>query len=147
MPLTANAAFTERHKLITTGIVSPAAGLSLFHSLPAGQVWQIVAVTFGLTTSAVVADRRAYVAVRNGGNINQCSTSSYVQPASQAYNYYFSCGIAPLDATADVDRIYAPLACGMQLYDQDQFVIIIDHIDPADAIRDILIRYYGWKED
>ena len=150
MPLTANAAFTERHTLETVVIANPAAGDPVVYIVPDNSVIQVVGLYFTFQTSVVVADRRIGVYVYQGApaGIVQGSVASVVQADTLTYQYDYSCGVAPLDATADASPIVCvPLACGLQLQAGEQLHIYAFNMDAADTFYSINMRFYGWKED
>jgi len=150
MPLTANAAFTERHQLVSELIANPAAGDPIIYTVPGNTVIQVVGLYFGFNTSVAVADRRICVYVYQGApaGIVQGSVASVVQPASVTYTYDFACGVAPLDATADTNPLVCvPLSCGLQLQAGEQLHVYAFDMAVADQLANITIRYFGWKED
>jgi len=149
MVLTANAFATDRHNLIIQNLPDPAAANALLYPVPDNQVMQIVGIRLQLVTSAVVADRRVFVELVDdlGANPIQTSTACIVQAANLTYTYNFTCGVAPVDATADSLRVYAPLACGLQLFDADQLTISATNLAAGDQIQNVRLRYYEWKED
>ena len=149
MPLTANAAFTERHQLRTIEVTPPAAGNFLTYVIPDNSVFQVVGVRFRLTTSDVAGERWPSITILDNLGMwpIQASVTSWSQRASLAWVYWFSCGIAPVNATADDYAMYSPLACGLQLRSQERVWISWSNMDALDAIDQIYLRVYGWKED
>lgn len=149
MPLSANAAFTDRHRLRTIEIANPGAGNTAPYTVAAGEVIQIVALRFQLATAIAVVDRRINIRVMDsvGAWPTWAAVSSIVQPASQTWSYRFVCGIAPVDATGDSGDVYAPLGCGVQMYDGERLDIVCDNMNALDVISGIYMRVYHWKED
>lgn len=150
MPLTANAAFTERHLLESIIIANPAAASSVMYTVPDNNTIQVVGLRFLFTTDANVADRRVGVHCYQdvGTGFVQASIPPIVQTASLAYLYYVSCGVAPVDASGDVNPFVCfPLACGIQLQAGEQLHIVSASMQAADQLSGICMRYYGWKED
>lgn len=149
MSLTALAAFMERHTLQSVLVAGPAMGDPIIYTVPSNQVIQVVGLRFELTTGVVAADRRvavfAYQDVATG--LVQGSVASIIQTASLTWTYYFSCGIAPVDATHEAYTVFAPLACGIQLQAGEQLQIIPYNMDAGDQFSAMVIRLYGWKED
>lgn len=150
MPLTANAAFTERHMVESIAIPMPAAGAPIIYAVPDNQVIQVVGLYFALATSGVVADRRVVVHAYQdvGTGVVQGSVASVVQTATTTYDYDFSCGIAPVDASGDAPSlVVVPLACGLQLQAGEELHIYALRMDVADQFAAITMRSYRWKED
>ncbi len=149
MPLTANAAFTERHTLRTVMVADPAAGSPAEFRVGLNEVVQIVGVIAHLSTSPFVSDRRMRVLPLDtlGANPTQGSVSSITQAAGLNWSYWFSCGIAPVDASLDATAVYAPLACGIQLQPDERLQITAYNLQLLDQMHGIYVRFYGWKED
>ena len=150
MVLTANAAFTERHILESLIIPDPVAGAAVRYPVPANEVIQVVGLHFQFNTAVAVADRRVSVfAYQDAGtNVVQASPASIVQAANLIWLYDFSCGISPVDASGDAaPRVFAPLACGLQLQAGEELRIVAFAIAAADQFLDISMRCYRWKED
>lgn len=149
MPLDANAAFTDRHKLRTVQVPDPGAGNAANYQIANNEVVQIVGVRLELTTSLTVGDRRVYMYILDalGANPVQASVSSVLQPESLAWDYWFSCGIAPVDATTHALNVFDPLACGLQLYELERLSITVFNMVGTDVISDVFLRLYQWKQD
>ncbi len=150
MVLTANAAFTERHMLESVVIPAPAAGVQAIYTVPGNMVIQVVGLFFSLTTDANVSDRRMVIfAYQDAGTgFVQSSVSSIVQAASLAWDYHFSCGVAPVDATGDtVPFVCSPLACGVQLQAGERLYLYPMGVRAGDQLSACIMRFYEWKED
>jgi hypothetical protein len=148
MALDANAAFTDRHRLRTVHVADPGAGNPANYQVAANEVIQIVGVRLELTTSALPAERRVYMYILDplGANPIEVSVSHLVQNNNLTWDYWFSCGIAPVDASHELN-VFDPLACGLQLFDQERFSITALSMVGGDVISDIYLRFYQWKED
>ena len=149
MPLDANAAFTERHDLQTYQLPDPGAGNALVYTVPDNEVLQFVGVRFRLGTPLVVADRRIEIVPLDGLGFWPCqaSPSSVLQPVGATWTYWFSCGIAPVDATADCNAVYEPLACGLQLKPGQRLRISWSNMAVTDNLDNVYVRLYKWKQD
>ena len=150
MVLSANAAFTERHKVESVTIANPAAGDSILFTVPDNTVIQVVGVRFLFETDANAADRRigVYAYQDVGTGIVQASFATITQAASLTYLYYFSCGVVPFDGSGDTNPFACfPLACGIQLQAGEQLRIIANEMQVADTFTSIAVRSYEWKED
>jgi len=149
MVLTANAAFTERHRLRTTQLADPPAGNDANYTVPVNEVIQVVSIRLALTSAAAAADRRIEVTHFDALGFwpMPAAVSPIVQRANLVWYYRFACGFAPLDATGDANDVYGPLCCGLQLYEQEQLRFHCNNLALADQISGIYIRYYHWKED
>ena len=147
MPLTANAAFTDRHRLRTIQIADPGAGNVAAYTVAAGEVIQIVSLRFKLATSPFAVDRRMNLRFLDvlGMWPTWLGVSSIVQAANLTWSYRFVCGIAPVDATVDSADVYAPLGCGAQAYDGERLDIACENMNVADVISDIYMRVFHWK--
>jgi hypothetical protein len=147
MALSANAFATDRHTLITVQIPDPAAGNPVQYRVPNNEVIQVVGVKLTLATEIAVVERRVRILLVDslGASPIQASVSSFVQNASLTWDYWFSCGIVPVDDSDHEYQLYNPLACGLQLQEVEQLSIQATGIQPNDQISDIYIRFYGWK--
>lgn len=86
-----------RQRLVTEVIIpSPAAGADFVQAVPAGEIWELLSASYRLTTSAVVANRRSSLRVRdpNGRLIDQDDAAA-VQAASLAVDYVYDLLAAP----------------------------------------------------
>ena len=150
MALTANAAFTERHMLVSLALADPALGDPIIYPVPANTVIQVVGVRLEFRAGPFVIDRRVCVfAYQNfvTGDI-QASPAPIVQTAGLAWVYDFSCGIGPVDASGDATPVVsAPLACGLQLQAGEELHIVALGMQVLDAFANAVIRFYRWKED
>lgn len=75
-------------------VVAPAAGADWAQVVPADEIWELLAVRFQLTTSAVVANRAAVLRVLDAGGAEAWRIDPQaVQPASIVQRYTYLPGI------------------------------------------------------
>ena len=145
MVLTANAAFTERHRLEYITIPSPIAGANVAYTVPDNTVIQIVGVSLLFVTDANAADRRVVV---NNTVQMQSSASPLLQTANLAWAYRFTCGVGFVDGTGDGSpTVYCPLACGLQLCSGQTVDVRVVDIQAGDQLNSVYLQVYRWKED
>lgn len=84
-----------RRSRIVQGVTSPAAGADWSQAVPAGHLWQLLAVTATLTTSAVVANRSAKLILGDGTNTFLTIPAAVVQAASLGGVYSWAVGANP----------------------------------------------------
>lgn len=78
---------------LTTG-ANPAAGVEWSQTVPTGESWQINAIRYTLTTSAVVANRLTSITFDNGSTVFARIPSTQTEPASTVNTYTASVDIA-----------------------------------------------------
>lgn len=140
-------ALTEllRQRLITEVLIpAPGAGVEVSKAVPAGEIWELLGVSYRLTTSAVVANRRSSLRVRdpNGQLIGQVDGPA-VQAAGIVQDYCYECGsIPPVAAVV----FTAPLPV-QSIALPSGFVIstITQLLDVGDAYSNIALMVRQWS--
>jgi hypothetical protein len=134
-----------RQRLVTEIVIpAPGAGVEVTQAVPAGEIWELLGASYRLTTSAVVANRRSSLRVRdpNGRLIDQDDAAA-VQAAGVAVDYVYDLLAAP-PVSAVVQSMplpapYMPLPPG--------FVIstITQLLDVGDAYSNITLMVRQWS--
>lgn len=134
-----------RQRLVTEVIVpNPGAGAEVSQVVPAGEIWELLSASYRLTTSAVVANRRSSLRVRdtNGRLIDQDDAAA-VQAASLAVDYVYDLLAAPPVAqvvqSMPLPAPFLPLPPG--------FVVstITQLLDVGDAYSNITLMVRQWS--
>lgn len=84
-----------RGAVIASG-TNPAAGVEISETVPAGQVWGLIAFTFTLVTSATVANRRVRLTLDDGTNVFWRTSSLTDQAASTTIVHSASTDVTPV---------------------------------------------------
>lgn len=139
---------SQRYDVLTINLANPAAGNPLLWAVPANQVIGIVGVSFMVLTSAVVLNRRLYVALSGPGPL-ECpvSLASVDQTAGVMWQYHFALGVDNLDATANHSWIIGSLPDCMELKFGDSLLVTSIALGPLDTILNPIVRYRLWSED
>ena len=135
----------DRHDIVNVEPGNPAAGNLLTWAVPANAVIQVVSVKINLTTSIDVADRHVIVYVSDGGVFLPNTPAAIVQPDTEAWTYYFTIGIAPLDLSADFSEVYQPLGCCYQLETGSSLIVNVSNMSGTDQLAAAAIRYFLWE--
>lgn len=125
-----------RRTVLATPSVAAGAGVTV--GIPESEYQQLVAVTFRLATSAVVATRVPVVTVTDGSGVAVMSVSSgYGATAGTTADYCFAVGLGEWDqsnnATASGGLPAFPLDGG------DSIVISVGAIDAGDQISRVRV--------
>lgn len=134
----------DRHDVVNAEPGDPVAGTLLTWACPDNAVVQVVAVRVHFTTCADVADRLVEVYILDGGVTLPNTPAAITQPATKAWTYFFTMGIAPLDYTAETSEVYQPFGCCYQLETGSSLVVNANNIAPTDQIAAVKIRYFLW---
>lgn len=140
------------HSLAGPGIVrnllltAPGAGLDWSQTVPAGALWELVAVASTLTTSAIAGTRRVALFVTDqGGNVLQWSDQPLLTGPSTVGSYAWFQGA---EVTSDAVYLHstAPLARLLTLRANDIFRVGTLGLDAGDAWDAPRIAIREWLE-
>lgn len=134
----------DRHDVKNVEPGDPVAGALLTWACPDNAVVQVVALKLHFTTDATVIDRLVEVYISDGGVFIPATPAAIVQPATKAWTYFFTMGIAPLDVTAATAEVYQPLGCCYQLEKGSSLIVNANNMTPTDQISAVKIRYFLW---
>jgi hypothetical protein len=123
---------------------APGAGVELAKAVPNGVVWELLSASYRFTTSAVVANRRSALRVRdpNGLLVGQVDSAA-LQVASIAGDYVYQQELGP-PASVAVQAMQLPLQ-GVPL--PAGFVIgtVTTALDVGDAYSNIVLMVREWS--
>lgn len=134
-----------RQRLVQEVIVAaPGAGVEVSKAVPAGVVWELLAASYRFTTSAVVANRRSALRVRdpNGLLIGQVDSAA-LQVASIAGDYVYQQELGP-PASVIVQAQQLPLQ-GVPLPAGFVVSTITSALDVGDAYSNIVLMVREWS--
>jgi len=129
-------------------VPNPVAGAAVLYTAPANTVVEIMGVSFGFTTSAVVNDRRVFVEHYSADNYHtQHCPAVDVQPENTGVDYFFTLGICAVDWRPAAGITDQPLSCCIEVTGGDRFRITARLIDAADQFSSIDLRLRSWNID
>lgn len=119
---------------------NPAAGSETTITMPNGELWRITAITFTLTTSATVANRRVHVKINPKQNGSYDIISSVDQAASTARIY--SCiPIGGAGTYSDDNDIIIPLPFDLWLPGESTITTSTTNIQAGDDFGVMTVHY------
>lgn len=97
--------------IVTATGTNPAAGVEISETVPANQVWQLLAIRYTLVTDATVATRAPTILFDDGTNTIYRIAAASTQTASQtiAYNWAMSVGYEKAASSSNVSGSLPPL--------------------------------------
>lgn len=125
--------------IVTSALANPAPGVDATWTVPAGQTWEIQAVSGKLVTSAAVASRRVGTICNTGTSFFGYAYTDLTQVASVTRSYWFF-RTADEFATLDFGNIQLPLA-PVLLPAGYVFSILSENLDVADQWSSLVISY------
>jgi hypothetical protein len=134
-----------RQRLVQEVVVAnPGAGVEISQAVPAGVVWELLSAAYRFTSSAVVANRRSGLRVRdpNGKLVGQVDSAA-VQAASVAVDYVYQQELGP-PANVQVQAQQLPLQ-GVPLPSGFVLSTITTLIDVGDAYSNIVLMVREWS--
>ena len=116
----------------------PSAGSGVTVGVPESVTWTLLAVSFRLATSAVVANRTPVVSVTDGSGVNIIGVSAgYAATAGTTADYSFALGLGEWDQSnnANASGALPPLL----LDGGDSIVISVGAIDAGDQVSRVRV--------
>jgi len=107
----------------------PAAGVEISETVPTGRRWRVQSVNFGLTTSAVVANRQVLFIIDDGVNSGFLVPAVSVQAASLLVGYCWTPGAASISTTGG--RSIGPLPSPCIMTAGMRFRTVTTNLDPG----------------
>ena len=116
----------------------PSVGSGFTVTVPESEYQTLLAVTFRIVTSAVVATRYPHVAVTDGSGIALIDVAAgYGVTASSTADYCFAYGLAEWD-TASTSNASGPIPA-FPLREGDSIVLSVANIDAGDQVSRIRV--------
>jgi len=137
---------TDRFDLVNATPGAPGAGNNLVWPVPSGSVIQLIGISATLTTSGAAANRLLNVCVQSSGGKLLPKSPGIIQTDTLAWDYQWAMGLTVLDLSASENLVYCPLSCCYYAKSGESIVLEIVNKDAADALTNIEIRYFNWRE-
>lgn len=134
-----------RQRLVREVVVAaPGAGIEVSQAVPAGVTWELLSASYRLTTSAVVANRRSALRVRDPNNllVGQVDSAA-LQVASLVGDYVYQQELGP-PASVAVQAMQLPLQ-GVPLPAGFVLSTITAALDVGDAYSNIVLMVREWS--
>jgi len=123
----------------------PAAGFSMFETVPTGARWQLRSVRAGLVTDATAVNRQPYLEAIESGSVSYISSHPQGQGASVSGNYYWADGM-PIAVVIATNYTTAGLPGRHTLGPGDQIVITAPLLQPGDQFVSGSLQVQEWLE-